>query len=297
MYDPILAGLLRVLPPPVREAVEALPPETQGRLEELRLRRGGEITAVFDGREEPLSPLRPLKAGAEELEYLLNAATGYSVYARSETIREGFVPLPGGHRVGLCGTAVMERGSIVTLRDVSSASVRVARQFRGSADEAYRALAGRPASFLLAGPPGSGKTTLLRDLVRQLSDRGGRRVGVVDSRGEIAACEGGTPQLSVGRHTDVISLCPKEQGVEILLRAMRPDYIAVDEITCAADAEAMLRAGGCGARLLATAHAFSGEELRRRPVYRRLLESGIFGLIGYLDSEKRLTLEGGEGLC
>ena len=135
-------------------------------------------------------------------------------------------------------------------------------------------------STLLLSPPGGGKTTLLRDLVRLLSQgtewNPPCRVALVDERGELAAVHRGRPQLEVGCHTDVMDGCPKRLAVPMLLRAMTPQVIALDEIALAADVEAVCAAAGCGAALLATVHAASLEDLRAGPVGRALLECGVF---------------------
>ena len=146
------------------------------------------------------------------------------------------------------------------------------------------------ASTLILGPPGSGKTTLLRECVRSLSD-GGSRVGLVDERGELAACRLGIPQMDVGAQTDVLTGCGKSEGIYLLLRAMNPQWIAVDEITAPEDIRAMEEASYCGVRFLATAHAFSPDELRRRPLYRRLRELELFQRLLILSPDKHVTME------
>ena len=297
MSDAVCRQLLPYLPPQTGQAVLSLSEAGQGRLEELRFRRGCELTAVIGGVEQPLSLERPLLCTEQTLQFLLNAASGYSAYAAGEVLKQGFLPLRGGHRLGFCGTAVVERGEVTALRDLSSANLRVARACHGCADEALRLLGESPGSVLIAGPPGSGKTTLLRELVRLLSDRLGRRVGVVDSRGELAACLNGEPQFAIGRRTDVISMVPKAQGMELLLRVMSPEWIAVDEITAGEDVRALNRAGYCGVRLLATVHAYGLTDLKRKPLYRKLLEEGIFDTILSLDRQRQLRLERMEKTC
>ena len=292
MENTILRQLTAVLPPDIAEVLRALPPARFAELEELHFRTGCEVTAVFGGRPEvPLTIRKPILCTLATLRFLINAATGYSVYAAGETLRQGFIPLRGGHRLGICGEAVVENGAVTALKHPSSACLRVARQRPGCADGLLTALGEKPEDLLIAGPPGSGKTTLLRDLVRQLSGRLECRVAVVDSRGELAASFEGVPQLDVGRCTDVVSLIPKDRGMELVLRAMNPEWISVDEITAPEDVEAMMRASYCGVRLLATAHAFDAQDLLRRPVYRRLTELSIFETVVILDRKKNFRIK------
>ena len=176
----------------------------------------------------------------------------------------------------------MEGGEVIALRDVTSANLRIAREIRGDArklaGELYRD--GTIDNALILGPPGSGKTTLLRDLIRALSDgegeRSGLRVAVADERSELAGSFG---HLALGARTDVLSGCPKALAIPMLLRAMSPQVVAVDEITVPADISAMEQAVGCGAALLATAHGSGTEDLGRRPLYRRMMERGIFRIV------------------
>ena len=247
-------------------------------LEELRLRRGFPMTALFpEGEEETDGPA----VGEDDLRQVVENATQASAHTALDRVRQGFVTLRGGHRMGLCGTMVKREGQTVTLRDISSLSVRVARPVAGQAARLLPRLTEKGVflSTLILAPPGAGKTTLLRDLVRCLSDGDAGpplRVGVADERGEIAALWQGEPQLYIGRHTDVIDGCSKAEGLSILIRGMNPQAVAVDEITDPADVQAITEAAGCGVALIATAHGAGPEDLTRRPVYRALLENGIF---------------------
>ena len=266
-----------VLPPELRQQALALPAQERERAEELRLRCGWPMAAVFPEGEVPLGGR---KIVTQDLELLLEIASRASVHAVLSQLREGYLTIEGGHRLGLCGTAVLENGQMRNLRSLSSVSIRIARQRPGAALPLLSGLmeGGRLCSTLIAAPPGMGKTTLLRDLVRCISDGDGTpplRVGLADERGEVAALYGGVPQLRVGRRTDVIEGCPKAQGAMLLLRAMNPQVLAMDEITAPEDVAALLTAAGCGAVLLATAHG-EGDELTRRPLYRTMLEARIF---------------------
>ena len=267
-----------VLPASLTACLNTLGADRLCRLEELRLRRGFPMTAVLpEGEVEAGGP----SIGEEELRQVMENATQSSAHTALDRVRQGFVTLRGGHRVGLCGSVVKKEGRIVTLRELSSLSIRVARPVTGLAGPLLRSLTeeGRFLSTLILAPPGAGKTTLLRDLVRALSDgEAGAplRVAVADERGEIAALWRGEPQLYVGRHTDVLDGCTKAEGLSILIRGMNPQVAAVDEITRREDIQAVAEAAGCGAALIATAHGAGTDSLTRRPAYRELLAAGVF---------------------
>lgn len=210
----------------------------------------------------------------DDLQFVINTASRYSPWAAA-TMAEGFLTAAGGHRIGICGEAVMKDGAMETVRSIRSLCIRVARDYSGISGNA----AFLTGSVLLLGPPGSGKTTLLRDLLRRISQN--ETVGVVDERCEIFP-EG----ISRGRRMDVLTGCGKVKGIEILLRTMGPMCIGVDEITSEGDTQALLRAGWCGVRLIATAHAATLEDLQSRPVYRPLLQACLFDHILILNRDK-----------
>lgn len=262
-----------ILPAALRRAALALPPEKQRLAEEFRLRTGRAMTVLLpEGEWETETRVEP-----EDLETLCNLATEFSRYAAAETIREGYVPVRGGFRVGFCGTAVMKDGRSVNLRDLSSAAIRIGREQTGVGEAVAEQLLaeGRFPGTLLLSPPGGGKTTLLRDLVRCIS-RKGWRVSLIDERGEVAVMVRGVPQMDVGPRTDVLDGIPKAQGILMALRAMNPQVIAVDEITARADLEAAVMAAGCGVALLATVHGASVEELKQKPLHAALLREAVF---------------------
>ena len=254
------------------------------KLEELRLGTGRPMVLRSLGREQILRPL----CQPQQLEEVLRRACRQSVYAYNDTVRQGYLTVPGGHRIGICGSGVAQQGGLQTIRAPSSLVIRVAHEVQGCAD---RLLPQLTESTLILGAPGSGKTTLLRDAVRQLSDKGRQWIGLADERGEVSAMSDGLPQLQIGGRTDVLVQVEKAEAVMMLLRTMSPQWIAMDEITAPGDLEALERAAYCGIRLLATAHGDSLQDLQRRPLYRKLLQTGVFRRAVLLRSDKTYTIE------
>lgn len=208
-----------------------------------------------------------------DLNFSLNAASRYSPW-NAETLRDGYLTAPGGHRIGVCGEGAGEG-----FRRITSLCIRIARDVSGIAK-------GLPTdgSLLLLGPPGSGKTTLLRDLIREVSMESA--VSVVDERQELFPAG-----FLTGENADILLGVPKPRGIDMVLRAMGPQVIAMDEITSEADCAALTRAAWCGVRLLATAHAASVSDLFSRTVYRPLVETGLFSKAVVLDKHRIWHIE------
>ena len=283
---------LNFCPQAVQNRISGFPQEFLDELEEIRFRNGQPLTVLRKGREQALSGI---SVDAGMLQEILDRASHHSAYASQEMLKNGFLTVEGGHRLGICGRGVYRDRELYTLREISSVNLRIAREIPGAADSAVGYLWTHPFSTLILGPPGRGKTTLLRDLIRQLSDRFSWRISLSDERCEIAACRNGIPQLSVGSHTDILSGIRKAESIEILLRTMNPQWIALDEITAASDVEEICRASYCGVRFLATAHAAGLLELETRPVYRELLKNRIFENMICIMPDRTLKLGGMPG--
>jgi len=271
---------VRLLPENMRGEV-SLAPRLCARAEEIRLRSGRRVSVLLD-EGELVTGTRPVTP--HDLERILEIATGASAYAARESIKSGYVTAAGGYRIGICGSAVVRNGESEGFRELTSVAIRIPREVTGISYGVLGEIVqnGRLGSALMVSAPGGGKTTLLRDMVRVISDGDaalnlkGMRVSLADERGEIACVHNGVPQRDVGARTDVLDGCPKAQAVMILLRAMNPQVVALDEITAPEDISAIKSCANCGVKILATAHAESMDDLRSRPMYADLLESGIF---------------------
>lgn len=264
-------ALLAVLPPWMREDVDRLGSES---LQELRMRINAPPELVLDGKSLWLSRA----AGHADLQYVINGASRYSPWA-AESASQGYITAPGGHRIGLCGEVAIHNGTVTGIRSIHSLCVRVARDFPGIGKGFFP-----EANLLILGSPGWGKTTLLRDIARTIARQ--QTVAVVDERGELYP-----KGFALGKRMDILTGCPKGQGIQQVLRTMGPEWIAVDEITAPEDCHSLLNAYGCGVRLLATVHASSMQDYRSRKVYRPLIDNGIFTQFLILNKQKQWHME------
>lgn len=228
----------------------------------------------------------------ETMEYISN----YSLYAFEEEIRQGFITISGGHRIGITGKTIIQDDAIKGIKHISYINVRLAHQVKGCGDLVLPYLINNRACgiyhTLIISPPRCGKTTLLRDIIRQLSDGSkelkGINIGVVDERSEIGACYMGIPQNDLGIRTDILDCCPKAKGMMMLIRSMSPQVIAVDEIGSREDLEAIDHVISCGCKLIATVHGSSIEDIKSKPVLGELLEKKLFERYVILNNVKEI---------
>ncbi len=252
--------MLEFLPPRILEAVRHV---NINRLYELRLRTDKPLSAnvgggfLFLGERGTCGAGEALRPSSQEVEETLLAACGYSVYAVENQIRRGFVTGKCGERIGIAGTFVYEKGTVHSIRDVTSLCIRIPHEIRGCAEEIFaRCMAGGVSSVLILSPPGEGKTTILRDLARLVSERTHCNILVSDERGELSAGE-------LGETADVIRFADKMTAFTAGIRAMRPELIVTDELL-PGDYAAVERAILAGINVFASAHLKRYEDVPKK---------------------------------
>ena len=275
--------ILDRLPSSIRQELEVLPNSVIGEIEEIRLRCGQQVRLQTAAGEKIISHI----VTADELVRALNSLIKYSYYAYEEDLAKGFVTIEGGHRVGICGKAVVKNGQTSLIKEISSMNIRFAKEFKGCSDKIARYLVGgdgRPLSTLIVSPPGCGKTTMLRDIARSLSSRR-IKVAICDERSEIAGMYNSQPSFDLGPRTDVLDGSAKAQGIQMLIRSMSPHVIITDEIGKADDLNAACQCLSSGVALITSIHGSSQEDLKKSEIA-PLIANGFFHNIIFLTNSK-----------
>lgn len=266
----IRGGILEYMPQSIRRRLYNI---NLDEAEEIHLSVGKPVSIYFfDGcyyispkgnlTRIPTGALRSTKTDIDEA---LELASKASVYSVKDEIKNGFITISGGHRIGITGTAVKDNGKIDFLRDISGLNYRIAREVIGAADKVMDKImdGGEIKNTLIISPPGAGKTTLLRDISRQLSYKS-IRVSIVDERREIAAMHDGRSAFDLGFSADVLEGASKAEGMLMMLRSMSPQVIVADEIGRAEDISAIEKIINSGVKIITTVHAQNRSQLLKR---------------------------------
>ncbi|NLN48432.1 MAG: stage III sporulation protein AA [Clostridiales bacterium] len=317
--------ILDFMPPNIGGIIKSVQENLLNKMEEIRLRLGKPLMVCGDSWdyyvdhygqfvEDPNFAYIITKTDIKRATEIIQS---FSVYSVNEELKNGYITIPGGHRIGVSGKVVFKDDDIRTIKDISFINYRVARTIPGAADKVMKYLldeSGCMYNTIIISPPQCGKTTLLRDIVRQLSNGivalkiRGKKVGLVDERSELAACFMGEPKNDVGVRTDVLDACPKAKGIIIMIRSMSPEIIATDEIGRPEDADALLDAANAGVKIIATMHGRDVEDLYKkielRKIHHNLFErviilgrsQGVGTVEGIYDDKKNeLFLNGVDG--
>ncbi len=274
----------------LRDVLAGMNCETHN-ITEIRIRVNKPLCVRISGREYFIasdgtaynSSEKAYKPTANDINNAIELMSNYSLYAFEEELKNGYITLSGGHRVGICGQAVLNSGEIRTLKNINGLNIRITHEVKGCASKIINYIA-KPSlkHTMIISPPGCGKTTLVRDVTRLLSEGDpsnsirGHNIGIADERSEIAACYMGIPQNDVGIRSDVLDACPKAKGMIMLLRSMSPEIIVADEIGREEDVCAIDEIANSGVKLICTAHGFGIDDLKQKETLSKLLAKKIF---------------------
>lgn len=279
--------ILRLLPENISSNILEI--NHKNGIEEIRLNVGKKLRIIVQGKEI----IKSYIVTNEDIKTIIQKISNYSLYAIEEEIKQGYITIEGGHRVGIAGQCVIENKMIKTIKHISSLNIRVAREIIGCSDKVMKYIFsnGRIKNTLIISPPRCGKTTLLRDISRNISDGysrlslKGRRVVIIDERSEIASCYRGIPQMKVGERTDVYDNCLKSEGLIMAIRTMSPDVIICDEIGSKSDIDGIIMAYNSGVNVICTLHGNDIEDLYKREVFKNILSQGLIEKVIVLNSK------------
>lgn len=280
--------VLEILPPHIRSQIKDL----QGleKLQELRLKVNKPMMLQI-GNEEVITKYN---VSVQDIKLILQHISKYSIYAYEEEIKQGYLTIKGGHRVGLCGSCVVEDNKIKTIKSLGSINIRIGKEVEGCSNNLIPFILkdNNALNTIIISPPRCGKTTLLRDIARNLSDGlrtlklPGKKVCIIDERSEISGCYNAVPQMNVGLRTDVLDNCPKAEGIMMAIRSMSPEIIICDEIGTQKDMESILMALNSGVSLITSIHGYGIEDLYSRAVFKEIIDNHVFKRAVILSARK-----------
>lgn len=274
-----LEEILRLFPTNLKRLINNYLEFKWGKLQEIRLRLNQTIEFNFNDSNEWLETYLLTE---QDCQYVINQLSEHSLYRLEDELREGYITIEGGHRVGLAGEVSTQEGKVKQLQYITFFNIRIAREVKNVAKHCIEMIYEKEMflNTLIIGAPQTGKTTLVRDIARNISEgttkTNTHKVAIIDERSEIAASINGVPQHNLGRRTDVMDACPKVDGMMMMIRSMSPEVIIVDEIGKQEDVQALMEAIYAGVTIICTVHGHSIDSLKKRPSTKLLFDNQVF---------------------
>lgn len=301
--------IIEKFPQDIQNTIALIDKEVLDETEEIQLRTGKPLCIsafsklLFIGENGEIYNFpnnKCINLSKNHIKETFKRVCSYSVHSYEREIKNGYITIKGGHRVGICGEAIYDGETLKTIDNISSLNIRIAREKNGLAKELFDQMPlDSVGGFIIAGSPKSGKTTLLRDIARYIASGENelfKKVCIIDERCEIASMYGGEAQNDIGICCDILSGYKKSDGINIAIRTMSPDYIICDEIALDSEIEAVYKGVNSGTKVITTVHAKDVNELIKKPFIKKLIDTNAFDAAVFLSSEKRGKVENIIGL-
>ncbi len=259
-------------------------------INEIRMRANENLIIVVKNKKYYLKDDSGnyIKPSTMIIENFIRKISENSIYAFNDNIKNGFITLPKGIRVGICGTVVMEGSKVITIKDFQSVNIRIPHSVRNCSLTAFEYLVDSEIkNTLIISSPGNGKTTFIRDFIYQLFAHNiSKNILVADERSEICSVVNGKPAIDLGGFCDIFTNCTKEYAFKNGIRSMRPDVIVTDEIDLDLDLNAILEAINSGVAVIATIHAKDLSQLKKKKNFNRVIEEKFFSRFVVLSGDE-----------
>lgn len=287
---------LKLLNSDLRNYIKAIDKKDLIKINEIRLRANKKLSVNIEGKEKYVLKTGGLSdfgcAGVDitcdNISYTYQEALMHSIYSFKKEICNGYVITEGGNRVGFCGTPIYDNNKqIDNIKNISSISIRIAREVFGCGDEVLKTIKSNDYnSLLILGPPSCGKTTILRDICRQIGSK--KRISIIDEKNEISATFSGSSQNDVGDFSDVFNSYNKYEGILTAVRVMSPEFLICDEIGTATDLEALDYAINSGVKLISTIHCDNIEDLHKKAFIKKLIKRKAYKYLVLLGTGEKI---------
>ena len=287
--------LTYVFPEKIRKVLLGLPFEIKKDVNEIRIRLNKPLvlnlknTSVFvDISSTIISQINSnvLILNKNDIIETFNKMCNYSIYSYQNEIINGFITLKGGHRIGICGTAVFNNEKLNNIKNISSINIRISKEILNFNMDIYNLIKLNFIGILIVGSPGSGKTTLLKNLAKIYSTKKEKiltQVCVIDERGELSGSYLGEAQNDLG-YSDILNGYKKSDGISQAIRSLSPDIIVCDEIL-ENDISSIKYGVNSGVKFIATIHAKTPDELLRKPYINDLIKLRAFDKFVFLSDK------------